>query len=243
MTNYVQARITNPSHYYETPDHVLSDVELGHADKVKILGSMAVDADQKLVATSEGMAGSNPSYTAKELQTALVHLENVKDVEGVEITDAQTARFQHIMVVTTVDQHLNCEIAGVAFDMAEKIGGKVCLLNVVPSAFEGAGLAAAWPMMAAVPLVVADDAQIIEDCREQLVKLEATRGSSVETEIEVRSGLIEDVIAAYANECEADLIIVGAPSRSWLEALLHTSVDRRVTKSASCPVLIVPEPA
>ena len=243
MTNYVQARITNPSHYYETPDHVLSDVELGHADKVKILRSMAVDADQKLVATSEGMAGSNPSYTAKELQTALVHLENVKDVEGVEITDAQTAHFQHIMVVTTVDQHLNCEIAGVAFDMAEKIGGKVCLLNVVPSAFEGAGLAAAWPMMAAVPLVMADDAQIIEDCREQLVKLEATCGSSVETEIEVRSGLIEDVIAAYANECEADLIIVGAPSRSWLEALLHTSVDRRVTKSASCPVLIVPEPA
>jgi nucleotide-binding universal stress UspA family protein len=59
----------------------------------------------------------------------------------------------------------------------------------------------------------------------------------------VRSGLIEDVIAVYANECEADLIIVGSPSRSWLEVLLQTSVDRRVTKSASCPVLIVPEPA
>jgi nucleotide-binding universal stress UspA family protein len=243
MTNYVQARITNPSHYYKTPGYVLRDVELGHADKVKILRSMAVDADQKLVATSEGMAGSNPSYTAKELQTALVHLENVKDVEGVDITDAQTARFQHIMVVTTVDQQLNCEIAGVAFDMAEKMGGKVCLLNVVPSAFEGAGLASAAPMFTAVPPVATDVAQIIEDRREQLAELKASCGSSVETEIEVRSGLIEDVIAAYANECEADLIIVGSPSRSWLEALLHTSVDRRVTKSASCPVLIVPEPA
>ena len=61
MTNYVQARITNPSHYFETPGHVLSDVELGHEDKVKILKSMAVDADQKLEATSEGMAGSNSS--------------------------------------------------------------------------------------------------------------------------------------------------------------------------------------
>ena len=121
MTNYVQARITNPSHYYKTPGHVLRDVELGHADKVKILRSMAVDADQKLVATSEGMAGSNPSYTAKELQTALVHLENVKDVEGVEITDAQTARFRHFMVVTTVDQHLNFEIVSVAFDMARAL--------------------------------------------------------------------------------------------------------------------------
>ena len=47
--------------------------------------------------------------------------------------------------------------SSVAFDMAEKMGGKVYLLNVVPSAFEGARLAAAGPMMAAVPLVVTDD--------------------------------------------------------------------------------------
>ena len=187
MTNYVQARITNPSHYFETPGQVLSDVELGHADKVKILKSMAVDADQKLEATSEGMAGSNRSYDAKDLQTALVHLEHVKDVEGVDITDVQTARFQRIVVVTTVDQHLNCEIAGVAFDMAETAGGKVCLLSVVPTAFEGAGLVAAAPMVTAVPFVANDDAQIIEDRREQLAELEASCGSSVETEIEVRS--------------------------------------------------------
>ena len=243
MTNYVQARITNPSHYFETPGHVLSDVKLGHTDKVKILKSMAVDADQKLEATSEGMAGSNPSYDAKDLQTALVHLEHVKDVEGVEIADVQTARFQRIVVVTTVDQHLNCEIAGVAFDIAEAVGGKVSLLNVVPSAFEGAGLAAAAPMVTAVPLVATDNAQIIADRREQLAELEASCGSSVETDIEVRSGQIEEAIVAYADECEADLIIVGSPNRSWLEALLETPVDRRVTRSATCPVLVVPEPA
>jgi hypothetical protein len=80
MTNYAQVRISNPSRYFETPGHVLSDVKLSHADKVKILKSMAVDADQKLEATSEGMAGTNPPYTTKELQSALVHLENVKDV-------------------------------------------------------------------------------------------------------------------------------------------------------------------
>lgn len=243
MTNYVQARITNPSHYFETPGHVLSDVELEHEDKVKILKSMAVDADQKLEATSEGMSGSNPSYDAKDLQSALIHLENVKDVEGVEVTDVQTARFQRIVVVTTVDQHLNSEIAGVAFDVAENMDGKVYLLNVVPTAFEGAGLAAMGPMAIAVPFAANEDAQIIADRREQLAELEASCGSSVETEIEVRGGQIEDVIATYADECDADLIIVGSPNRSWLEALLGTSVDRRVTKSASCPVLVVPEPA
>ena len=243
MTNYVQARISNPSRYFETPDHVLSDVQLSHAVKLKILRSMAVDADQKLEATSEGMTEPNPSDNAKELQSALVHLENVKDVEGVEITNVQTARFQRIVVVTTVDQHLNCEIAGVAFDMAENMGGKVCLLNVVPSAFEGAGLAAAGPMVTAVPLVATDDAQIIEDRRDQLAELRTAFWSSVETEIVVRSGQIEEVIVAYADECDADLIIVGSPNRSWLEALLDTSVARRVTRSAPCPVLVVPEPA
>ena len=243
MTNYAQARVSNPSRYFETPEHVLSDVKLGHADKVKILKSMAVDADQKLEATSEGMAGSTPAYNAEDLQSALIHLENVKDVEGVETTDVQTARFQRIMVVTTVDQYLNCEVAGVAYDMAESTGGKVSLLSVVPSAFDGAGLAAAGPMVTAVPLVATDDAQIIEDRHDQLKELKTACGSSVETEIEVRSGQIEDVIVAYAEEFDADLIVVGSPNRSWLEAFLDTSVARKVTRSALCPVLVVPEPS
>jgi nucleotide-binding universal stress UspA family protein len=240
MTNYAHTRISNPSRYFETPDRILSDVKLGHSDKVKILKSMAADADQKLEATSEGMAGSNPSNNAKELQSALVHLENIKDVEGVEV---KAVRFQCIVFVTTVDQHLDCEIAGVAFDMAENAGGKVCLLSVVPTAFEGAGLAAAGPMVTAVPFVVTDNTQIIEDRRDQLEELKTACGSGVETEIEVRSGQIEEVIVAYADECDADLIIVGSPNRSWLEALLNTSVARKVTRSALCPVLVVPEPA
>ena len=243
MTNYAHARISNPSRYFETPDHVLSDFKLSHSDKVKILKSMAVDADQKLEATSEGMAESNPSYNAKELQSALVHLENVKDVESVEVTNVQTARFQHIVVVTAVDQHLNCEIAGVAFDMVENAGGKVFLLSVVPTVFEGAGLAAAGPMVTAVPLAATENTQIIEDRRDQLSELKTACGSNAETEIEVRSGHIEEVIVAYADECDADLIIVGSPNRSWLEALFDTSVAHQVTRSALCPVLVVPKPA
>lgn len=204
---------------------------------------MAVDADQKLEATSEGMAGSTTSFNAEELQSALVHLENVKDVEGVEATNVETAHFQRIMVVTTVDQYLNCEVAGVAFDIAESKGGKVSLLNVVPSAFDGVGLAAAGPMVTAVPFVATDDAQIIEDRHDQLEELKTACGSNVETEIEVRSGQIEEVIVAYAKEFDADLIVVGSRNRSWLEAFLDTSVARKVTRSALCPVLVVPEPA
>lgn len=243
MTNYAQARISNPSRYFKTPGHVLSDIKLSHVDKVNVLKSMAVDADQELEATSEGMAGPNPSYTATELQFALVHLENVKDVEGLGTTNVKIARFQHIMVVITDHQHLNSEIVGVAFDLAEKMGVKICLFSVLPFPKEKAGLKVVGPTMTAVPFVVTDDAQIIEGRRNQLEELKSACCSSVETEIEVRSGQIEESIVAYAGECEADLIIVGSPNRSWLEALIGTSVARQDKSLALCPVLVIPEPA
>jgi len=243
MTIYTNARISNPSRYFETPDHVSSDNKLSRDDKVKVLRSMAVDADQKVEAASEGMAGTNPAFNAEDLQSALIQLAKTKESDtGVE-SSQHNARFQRIMVVTTVDQDLNREIADVALDMAEVVDGKVCLLNVVPTAFEGAGLAAAGPMVTAVPLVTTDNSQIIEDRNQQLAELRVESDTSVEVEIEVRSGQIEQVIVDYADDCDADVIVVGSPNRSWLEALFDSSISRRVTMFAPCPVLVVPEPA
>jgi nucleotide-binding universal stress UspA family protein len=243
MTIYAQARIKDPTRYFETPDHVLRDDKLSRDDKVKVLRSMALDADQMVEATSEGMAGANLGYNANDLQSALIKLEEVEEPQIANDSSPQNARFQRIMVVTTVNQDLNRAIADVAFDMAEIVGGKVCLLNVVPSAFEGAGMVAAGPMGIAVPPVATDDAPIIQDRNELLVELRDESGSSVKTEIEVRSGQIEQVIIEYAGDCDADVIVVGSPNRSWLEALFEPSITHSVTKTAPCPVLVVPEQA
>ena len=156
MTIYTNARISNPSRYFETPDHVSSDNKLSRDDKVKVLRSMAVDADQKVEAASESMLGGNPAFNAEDIQSALIQLVKTKEPETGVGSSQHNARFQRVMVVTTVDQDLNREIADVAFDMAEVVDGKVCLLNVVPTAFAGAGLAAAGPMVTAVPLVLAN---------------------------------------------------------------------------------------
>jgi hypothetical protein len=48
------------------------------------------------------------------------------------------------------------------------------------------------------------------------------------------NGQIKTSIIAYADECEAFFIIVRSPNRSWLEALLNTSVARQVTIPAFC---------
>lgn len=243
MTSYAKARISNPANYFETPTCVLNDDKLSRDDKVKVLRSMVLDADRMVEATSEGMAAATPAYNAKELQSALIQLEKTKKPETVDDSCLQNARFQRIMVVTTTNQDLNREIANVAFDMAKIVGGKVYLLNVVPSAFEGAGLAATGLIVTDVPLVVADNTQIIEHRNEQLAELVFESGTTVETGIEVRSGQIEQVITDYADDCDADVVVVGSPNRSWLEALFDSSITRRVTRSAPCPVLVVPEPA
>lgn len=243
MTTYAQARIASPSPYFEMPDQVLKDEKLSHEEKQKVLKSMALDAGQMLEATAEGMAVGKLAYNAKDLQLALIQLNAIKKPGTGNAQSLSKARFQQIVVVTTVNQELNREIADVAYDMVEGGEGKIYLLNVVPLESDGAGLAAAGPMVTAVPLVMIDTAQIIEDRKTQLSELAAESASTVETEVEVRSGRIEDVIVEYTDQCGADLIVVGSANRSWLEALFDTSIARRVTKSAPCAVLVVPEPA
>jgi len=242
MTNYAKMRIANPSPYFETPDQVLSDDKLSRGDKEQVLTSMALDADQLMEATVEGMTGGSLAYNAKDLQAALIQLEKTRESETVDKESLPNPRFQRIMVVTTVDQDLNREIADLAYEMAEVAGGKVYLLNVVPLAFEGAGILSAGPMVAPGQPVAAENNHIIEDRKEQLAKLRVESGSNVETEIEVRRGETEQVIVDYADDCNADVIVVGSPNRTWLEAFLESSIARTVTRSAPCPVLVVPEP-
>lgn len=243
MTNYAKMRILNPSSYYETPDRVLNDGKLNRGEKEKVLRSMALDADRMVEATIEGMEGGGLAYSANDLQAALIQLEKAKELKAIVDLSLPNARFQRIVVVTTDDHDLNREVAGIAYNMAEVADGKVYLLNVVPLEFAGAGLMAAGPMMTSVPFIAIDNTQIIEERTRQLAELKVESGSSVETEIEVRSGQIERAIADYADDCDADIIVVGSPNRSWLEALFDLSITSRVTNSAPCPVLVVPEPA
>ncbi|MFT4742943.1 MAG: nucleotide-binding universal stress UspA family protein [Yoonia sp.] len=243
MTFYAKMRITNPTPFYETPEHVLKDGKLSRDDKEKVLRSMVLDAEQMVEATAEGLIGGIPAYSTKDLQSALIQLELIKEPESLDGPSRPNTRFRRIMVVTTADQDLNSKIAEVAYDMAEGAGGKVYLLNVVSTELEGVGLAAASPFGTSVPLVAIDNTQIIEDRSQQLAELRVENGSGVETEIEVRGGQIEHVIGDYANDCNADVIVVGSPNRSWLEGLFDPSLFSRASRSAPCPVLVVPEAA
>ena len=148
---------------------------------------------------------------------------------------------KQIVVVATQNQDLNREIATIACDLAEISGGKVSFLSVVAPVNEAGLAATAVPMGSFVAPVARDADQAIKDREALLAELKADCDARIEVDIAVAYGLIEEVIGDYANEHNADVIVVGSPNRSWLEALFNPSTARSVTRTVSCPVLVVPE--
>lgn len=238
MTRYAEARISHPNRHYETPDLVLRDDKLSLEEKEKVLRSMADEAEQLIDASAEGMARPAPSYQAEDLRRSLIELDKAK--ERAAATDHHP--FQSVVVVTTVDRDLNHAVTKVAMDLSRISHGRISLLNILPDALDGAGLATAAPMAAGIPHVAADQAQFIDERTDLLMELRRDSGAGEDTSIEVRTGPLEETIVNYAEEIGADVIVVGSPNRSWLERLFNPSVARNVTRSATCPVLVVPGP-
>ncbi|WP_299046470.1 universal stress protein [uncultured Tateyamaria sp.] len=244
MTRYAQQRIANPVYFFDAPDQVLTDEKLTWDEKQKVLQSMVVDAEQLVDATAEGMESPEPTYKAEDLRRALAQLGDTKDTAApaADAVQNRSSQFKRIIVVTTARQDLNRVVLDHALDMADLSDGDVSLLNIVPSEADTVGSMAAMPMAGTVQGVRVDTSAILEDRKKLLADLRDTCGAGDAVEIEVRTGPIEGEIVAYAETCNADLIVVGSPNRSWLEGLFNPTLDRHVTRIAPCPVLVVPEP-
>jgi nucleotide-binding universal stress UspA family protein len=62
--------------------------------------------------------------------------------------------------------------------------------------------------------------------------------ADVELEVEIRAGHAAELITRYAQECHADLIVVGHKGHFLNDYLLGSTADR-VAHHAHCPVMIV----
>lgn len=244
MTQYAKERIANPTRFYGTPDGVLADDGLSHDEMEKVLQSMAVDAEQLVDATAEGMEVGDRTYRAEDLRLALAKLSEARESKpsSPDATVTSSRRFQEIVVVTTVSQDLNRVVLDFALDLSDMSGGTVSLLNVIPPTTGAVAPAAGMSIAATAEVVSVDTDEIIEDRKKLLSELKGEQGMDDTVKIEVRSGQIEEEIVKYTEATGADVILVGSPNRSWLEGLFNPPIDRSVTKFAPCPVLVVPEP-
>ena len=58
--------------------------------------------------------------------------------------------------------------------------------------------------------------------------------------IAIRKGIAPEQILKYANEIDADLIVMGRQGSSSLVKPLFGDVTERIARKANCPVLIIP---
>jgi nucleotide-binding universal stress UspA family protein len=94
-----------------------------------------------------------------------------------------------------------------------------------------------WPFASAGDRSLLDEALAREEAEGEAV---AAAQAPRDADIEVRFGQTVDAILAAADDEKADLVVVGASDKSFLQRLLGGSVPQDLAKRSPRPVLIVP---
>ena len=89
-----------------------------------------------------------------------------------------------------------------------------------------------------VPPVLPESIETVTEKLRQLAPSEFTG----RVEFHVRDGDADSEILNLAEQCHADLIVMGTHGRTGLNRLLMGSVAEAVSRKASCPVLTLKQP-
>jgi nucleotide-binding universal stress UspA family protein len=100
------------------------------------------------------------------------------------------------------------------------------------------------PLNYAVPRWIPEPTALLEEQRKeaaaQIAKLEKrARDKRIRCVSEIHFGVVYQVIADFAQQCGADLIVIATHGRTGLAHMIIGSVAERVIQSAACPVLVV----
>lgn len=111
-----------------------------------------------------------------------------------------------------------------AMELATTYEGTVHALYVTDSAVDGIDIA---------DVLDRAGTESIEDARER------ANGAGVDFRTVIRSGSADEEIVSYADEIDADIVIVGTHARTGFNRMLIGSVAEHVVRHASMPVLTV----
>lgn len=139
--------------------------------------------------------------------------------------------YDRILVPTDGSQG-TAHVAMQAFDLAEKYGATVHLLYVVDDF---------GPILALTSMTRAELRDRGDLALATLAELAGA--SQLEVVSEIRDGDPAHEILAYADEIDADAIVMGTHGRSGIERRLIGSVAERVVRNADRPVMTIRLPA
>lgn len=125
--------------------------------------------------------------------------------------------------------------------LAHNLGSKIILVHAdeIPIASSYT----ADPLLNESPAMIPELMNIQEEASKNLFKrLIEQHGKKVEISTYTRIGRAQDEILAVAEECNADLIILGTHGRTGFDHFISGSVSESVARRSKCPVLIIPNP-
>ncbi|WP_207586935.1 universal stress protein [Halomontanus rarus] len=127
-----------------------------------------------------------------------------------------------------------------AVDLADAVGAQLHVLSVVePSSQLRFGVREVDELNDAV-------GELVDDVVAAVAGLEAADGSEggdtddLEVHPEIRRGRPSEIVLEYAEEIDADLLLVGQQGESDLSEKLLGSTTDRIARQSSVPVTIVP---
>lgn len=125
--------------------------------------------------------------------------------------------------------------------LAQSLGSKIILVHVdeIPIATSYT----ADPLLNESPAMIPELMHIQEEASKSLFKrLQKQYGDKVDISTYTRIGRAQDEILMVAEECKADLIILGTHGRTGFDHFISGSVSESVARKSKCPVLIIPNP-
>ncbi|MEZ5920962.1 MAG: universal stress protein [Parvularculaceae bacterium] len=240
-------KIANPDAYFENPSDVLADDALTVDQKRQALISMEADAIELDAAASENMAGGERGPKIGAIQKALRMLEKHGGRTSTPLAVMNRAArsraplFSKVLAALDFQDELAEPVARMA--AAVSAGGELKLVTVAPPRLaQTAATSVAFSTPDAVTVMEQEPLKRRIAAREEFLRrLSASAGLSEAVNHEVRLGTPAAEIADCAEEYGADLIVIGAHHRGFLERLFQPSVSEKVARTATCAVLVAPE--
>jgi nucleotide-binding universal stress UspA family protein len=125
--------------------------------------------------------------------------------------------------------------------LAKNLGSKITLVHVdeipISSPYS------ADPLLNESPAMIPELMHIQEEASKLLFKkIKEQHGDVVEMSTVTKIGRVQDEILSVADDCKADMIILGTHGRTGFDHFISGSVSESVARKSKCPVLIIPSP-
>ena len=147
----------------------------------------------------------------------------------------------HRILIAVDDSPYSDQAVSYGVLLAKNLGSKITLVHVdeipISSPYS------ADPLLNESPAMIPELMHIQEEASKLLfIKIKEQHGDVVELSTVTRIGRIQDEILSVADDCKADMIILGTHGRTGFDHFISGSVSASVARKAKCPILIIPNP-